>query len=463
MLEILIVSLYDRQKDSNMNIANLILQLESKISNNTLDQQMISKAIRLLEVGAVKVVGSPGELPDPAATPLGELYFVEGSYLYYNSGTSWNTFFSVETETQTENTVWGWGTNFYGIIGDGTYNCRTSPFPTIGGFTDWSQVAAGAYHSVGLRSNGTIWAWGANGTYGVGITGQLGNNSGTFSLSPVSVVGGITDWCQIAAGAYTTLALRTNGTAWTWGLNYNGDLLSKSSPVPVVGGFTDWVSVHSGDTALSSFGIRSDGSAWGWGQGQLGKLGNGTTITRSSPVSVVGGFTWSQIAAGRCHTIGLRCNGTAWAWGANGLGRLGDGTTVNKSSPVAVVGGFSDWCQIAAGAYHSAGIRTNGTAWSWGFNNSGRLGDGTTVNKSSPVSVVGGFTDWCKIESGFGHVGAIRTNGTAWAWGDNSRGALGDGTTVTRSSPVSVLGGFTDWCDIAGSSPAMIALRSRPI
>ena len=188
-----------------------------------------------------------------------------------------------------------------------------------------------------------------------------------------------------------------------------------------------------------------------------GRLGDNSITTRSSPVSVVGGFTdWCQVSGALRHSLGVRTNGTAWAWGCNASGQLGDGTIVSKRSPVSVVGGFTDWCQVNGGGYHSLGVRTNGTAWAWGRNDSGRLGDNSTVFSSSPVSVVGGFTDWCQVSAGGAHGIGLRTNGTAWAWGCNSRGQLGDNTLVSRCSPVSVVGSFTGWSRVsAGSSHSL--------
>jgi alpha-tubulin suppressor-like RCC1 family protein len=129
-------------------------------------------------------------------------------------------------------------------------------------------------------------------------------------------------------------------------------------------------------------------------------------------VSVVGGYTdWVQVSAGDRHNLGIRANGTAWAWGYNLYGRLGDGTTVSKSSPVSVVGGFTDWVQVSANI-HSVGLRLNGTAWGWGGNGSGRLGDGTVTSRLSPASVIGGFgnfNDWVQLNAGGAFSVGIRT------------------------------------------------------
>jgi len=354
--------------------------------------------------------------------------------------------------------VWAWGNNSLGKLGDGTITDRSSPVSVIGGFTDWCQVSAGSFHTVAVRTNGTLWAWGCNGS------GRLGDNTVTSRSSPVSVIGGFTDWCQVSAGSQHTAAVRTNGTLWAWGLSFCGRLgdgttTDRSSPVSVVGGFTDWCQVST-STNLHSLGVRQNGTAWAWGFNGGGQLGDGTTTERSSPVSVVGGFTdWCQVSAGSSHSLGVRQNGTAWAWGDNTAGRLGDGTTTSRSSPVSVIGGFTDWCQVSSGSSHSLGVRQNGTAWAWGVNN-GALGDGGVTERSSPVSVVGGFTDWCQVSAVSGHTAAVRQNGTLWAWGSNGSGRLGDGTTTNRISPVSVVGGFTDWCQVSAGGCHTAALRS---
>jgi alpha-tubulin suppressor-like RCC1 family protein len=355
--------------------------------------------------------------------------------------------------------IWAWGSNGNGRLGDDTTTNRSSPVSVVGGFADWCQVSGGEQHSLAVRTNGTAWAWGNN------INGQLGDATATQRSSPVSVVGGFTDWCQVAGCGQHSLGVRINGTAWAWGANSNGRLgdnttTNRSSPVSVVGGFTDWCQVSAG--TAHSLGVRINGSAWSWGLGTVGRLGDGTTTSRPSPVSVVGGFTdWCQVSAGGFHSLGVRTSGSAWAWGCNGNGRLGDNTVTDRSSPVSVVGGFTDWCQVSGGGSHSLGVRINGTAWAWGDGGLGRLGDGTVTSRSSPVSVVGGFTDWCQVAASDTHSLGVRTNGTAWAWGSNSGGLLGDNTFTNRSSPVSVVGGFTDWCQVSSGNAHSLGVRLR--
>jgi alpha-tubulin suppressor-like RCC1 family protein len=396
-----------------------------------------------------------------ASLNKGRMVYLEdrGSYRI-SDGVSWTNDFT----SQLYSCALSWGLNTGGTLGDNTSaTTRLIPVSVVGGFTDWCQVSAGGAggvaHSLGVRINGTAWAWGTGGY------GRLGDNTTVNKSSPVSVVGGFTDWCQASAGISHSLGVRSNGTAWAWGQNNYGRLgdnttVNKSSPVSVVGGFTDWCQVSAG--GFHSLGVRQNGTAWAWGSNTCGRLGDGTTISKSSPVSVVGGFTdWCQLSGGRYHSLGVRINGTAWAWGSGVCGRLGNNNTFTVFSPVSVVGGFTDWCQVSAGLEHSLGVRTNGSAWAWGCNGLGRLGDNTTTNRLSPVSVVGGFTDWCQVSAGGSHSLGVRTNGTAWAWGCNLQGQLGELSTISRSSPVSVIGESSDWYQVSAGYGHSLGLRSK--
>ena len=436
-----------------MDVTNLVLQLQSKITNDPLDQQMISKAIKLLQLGAVETVDSVTFLP-PVVENIGRLYLVLYDGLYWGTVNGW-----VAIARSSYTLALGWGCNSVGRLGDGTIVDRCSPVTVIGGFTDWRSISSGCVHTVGLRQNGTLWAWGYN------SLGRLGNNNTTNASSPVSVVGGFTDWCQASAGGSHTAAIRQNGTLWAWGSNTTGTLgdctaISRSSPVSVVGGFTDWCQVSAGHR--HNLAVRTNGTLWAWGYNSSGRLGDGTCIDKSSPVSVVGGFTdWCQASAGCSHSLAVRQDGTLWAWGANLAGALGTGNVIGRNSPVSVVGGFTDWCQASAGNAHSLAVRQDGTLWAWGCNNVGQLGDGTITSRSSPVSVVGGFTDWCQASAAGTHSVAIRQNGTLWAWGCNVDGRLGNGTVVSVSSPVSVVGGFTDWCQVSAGNFHTMAIRNN--
>jgi hypothetical protein len=444
-----------------MNILPVIELLQAKINSaiNSSDVIYLSKAIETLNVGTIKTVSTYSDLL--SITPkTRDIYFVEDEkklYYFYFAWVLLFDFASLELRA--------WGNNLNGRLGDGTVTSRISAVSVVGGFTDWVQTSAGGAHSLGVRTNGSLWAWGLN------TGGRLGDSTTTARSSPVSVVGGFTDWTQASAGDTHSIGVRANGTLWAWGNNGNGRLgdgtvTSRLSPVLVVGGFTDWIQASSG--RYHSLGVRTNGSLWAWGSNAAGRLGDNTVTSRLSPVSVVGGFSdWVQSSAGGAHSLGVRANGTLWAWGANLTGRLGDDTLTSRSSPVSVVGGFTDWTQASAGYAHSLGVRANGTLWAWGLNTFGRLGDGTTTDRSSPVSVVGGFTDWIQASAGGaysfpsspGHSIAIRTNGTAWAWGYNSYGQLGDGSFSTRNSPVSVVGDLTSWIQASAGRSHSLAVR----
>lgn len=249
--------------------------------------------------------------------------------------------------------------------------------------------------------------------------------------------------------------LYTNDTVWAWGVNTvyqlgDGTTISRTSPVSVITEFTDWVEIKAADGF--TIGLRANGTLWSWGVNTFGQLGDGTATLRISPVSVIGGFTdWIQISAHTQHTLALRSDRTLWAWGNNGSGRLGDNTATNRSSPISVVGGFTDWIQVSAGSAHSLGLRDNGTAWAWGQGFAGKLGDGTTTNRSSPVSVVGGFTSWIRVEAGnAGSIGLL-ANGNAYAWGSNTSGQLTRDPAFTTSvtSPVSIMHFENEWIDVS--------------
>jgi alpha-tubulin suppressor-like RCC1 family protein len=178
----------------------------------------------------------------------------------------------------------------------------------------------------------------------------------------------------------------------------------------VVGGITNWAQVSAG--YRYGLGVTASGIAYAWGWGNNGRLGDGTTTDRSSPVSVIGSITdWAQVSAGKEHSLGVTNAGVAYGWGYNGYdGRLGDGTTTARSSPVSVIGGITNWAQVSAGNYHSLGVTADGIAYAWGFNNNGQLGDGTTTSRSSPVTVIGGFTTWTQVSAGGQHsLGVVPT------------------------------------------------------
>jgi alpha-tubulin suppressor-like RCC1 family protein len=200
---------------------------------------------------------------------------------------------------------------------------------------------------------------------------------------------------------------------------------------------------------------------WGCGYNNSGVLGNNDNYHYSRLITVLGAANWKQVAPGYRHTIALKTDGTLWAWGNNDAGQLGDGTIISKRSPVTVAGGGTNWKQVAAGEEFSAAIKTDGTLWTWGLNARGQLGTGTTTARSSPGTVAGGGTNWKQVDCSNFAALALKTDGTLWSWGGNPFGGLGDGTTTSRSSPGTVIGGITSWKNIyAGGNYSSAGIKT---
>ena len=340
--------------------------------------------------------------------------------------------------------LYSWGLNGNGQLGLNDVATRSSPVQ-VGASVDWFQIASGARFSLSIKTDGSLWSWGYNNNF-MGGVGNLGLNDTANRSSPVQV-GALTTWSQVAGGQEHSLAIKTDGTLWSWGRNSGGrlglgNIVYRSSPVQV-GALTTWSQIAGGyDFSLAA---KTDGTMWSWGTNGVGQLGlgdGGSYTQRSSPVQIGALTTWSQIASGNFHSLAVKTDGTLWGWGRNSAGQLGLGDAINRSSPVQV-GALTTWSKIAAGSYHSLAIKTDGTMWSWGDNGSGRLGLNDVANRSSPVQI-GALTTWSQVAGGQFQSLAIKTNGTLWGCGFNTFGSLGLNDTVNCSSPVQV-GSLTNW------------------
>ena len=350
--------------------------------------------------------------------------------------------------------LWMWGLNNQGQLGDNTIANKSSPVQTIAGGTNWKQVSWFSNNVAAIKTDGTLWMWGLN------TTGAIGDNTTVSKSSPVQTIAGGTNWKQVAAGANFTAAIKTDGTLWVWGSNTTGQLadntqVSKSSPVQTIAGGTNWKQVSCG-SLYSAAAVKTDGTLWTWGFSSKGALGNNDTANvYSSPIqTVAGGTNWKQVSATGSDCMGaIKTDGTLWMWGNNQYGQLGDNTVVNKSSPVQTIAGGTNWKQVSLGFIWTAAIKTDGTLWMWGSNTSGQLGNNTRDSKSSPIQTISGGTNWKQVSgSGNGMTStAIKTDGTLWGWGDNTGfpGSLGDNTLVSKSSPVQTIAGGTNWKQVS--------------
>jgi Cys-rich repeat protein/parallel beta-helix repeat protein len=343
---------------------------------------------------------------------------------------------------KSDGTLWAWGENIAGQLGDGSTTYRSLPV-LVGNYNKWVAVAAGQYHTVALQSDGTLWAWGSN------YYGQLGDGSGLAGHYSPGQVGPDKDWTAISAGAYHTLALKSDGTLLAWGLNANGQLgdgltTNQLSPESITTVETNWISVTAGRE--HTLALRSDGTLWGWGFNGWGQIGDGSTTDRLTPVQIGTDNHWTAITAGQHRSIGLKADGTLWGWGDNSYGYLGDGTATNQKSPVRL-GTDNQWVQVAGGQYHTVALKSDGSLWAWGENGYGQLGNGTTTAITTPTKI-GSDTNWTHIAAGEFHTVALKSNGTLWVWGANVAGQLGDGTTTSKLIPTPI-GSDQNWIGIA--------------
>jgi alpha-tubulin suppressor-like RCC1 family protein/outer membrane protein assembly factor BamB len=364
-----------------------------------------------------------------------------------------------------DRTLWAWGLNNFGQLGDGNsgltgtnFTLRSTPQligsnGTVSTNAVWVSISGGSRgndpatnqpggFSLGIQTNGSLWAWGLN------DRGQLG--IGSTNLQRVAIrVGADTNWVQVEAGAAHAIGLKRDGTIWTWGANEAGQLgldsTNRNSLAPVrVGEDSAWVEVRAG--GHFSLARRADGTIWAWGTNSHGQLGigvsanSGANSLRRAPVMVGTNSDWAAISAGAFHSLGLKSNGTIWAWGRNHFGQLGlgigfgDGRDGSNTNQPGRIGTESDWAAIEAGTSHSFAIKTDGRLFGWGANFFGQLGNGemglvNSTNSANKLSPVPVATDktWRLVDASDHSLG-ITTDGSIWAWGLNNFGQVGDGT-----------------------------------
>lgn len=352
--------------------------------------------------------------------------------------------------------LWAWGRNYAGSIGDGTNTDRLTPVQALI-VDDAVQVAAGYWHALALKSDGTVWSWGNNGY------GQLGHGttgSSTSQNSPQQVMG-LSDVVSIACGAWHSLAVKRDGSVWAWGANGYGQLGNGTTAISnrphQVPNISNARSVAGG--LEHSLLLKKDGSVWAWGNNFFGQLGNGSNDDRSSvPVQVQGLSSVIDISAGQHHSLAVLLNGTAWSWGHGQWGQLGNGNNVNVRAPVQV-SGLTDIVQIAAGLNHSSARGVTGIMWTWGEGSGGQLGNGYhSGSQLTPVQVQG-LHSVSQISARGDRCFAVGADGAVWGWGRNIYGELGVGDTIDRSRPTQI--DLSEVSHIAAGWEFTVALRAR--
>jgi alpha-tubulin suppressor-like RCC1 family protein len=407
---------------------------------------------------------------------------------------------------KTNGTIWSWGYNFEGQLGNG--NTTTVLIPTqIGADTDWTSISAGGYSSYAIKNNGSLYAWGQNSSR------QLGDGT-TVSKNIPTLIGNSTDWGMIKASNSGVLALKTNGSLWAWGLNSdgqlgNGTLENISEPIQI-GTDLNWTNI--GLSINHGFALKANGTIWSSGNNFSGQLGQGNTNNSTSftqigtsnswrslalgtsnslalgttyslaldnlnnlyswgdnfsgqlgkgntyiavPRQVGNDFSWEKVFAGLVHSAAIKKDGSLWMWGRNRYGQLGDGLSTTNVDIPKQVGTGKDWKHVSLGGYQTLALKVDGSLWGWGWNNEGQLGDGTIIQRTTPVQI-GTATDWKTVSSGLTHSVGVKTNGTIWYWGKIASGTF----SITSSIPIQI-GSGSDWTDISAGANHILALKSN--
>jgi len=428
-------------------------------------------------------------------------YYNRNSPTQVGTATNWRYIsngFNSSLAIKTDGTLWAWGYNLHYQLGFGDDTLRTAP-TQVGVDTNWSSVSTSGGNTLAIKTDGTLWAWGISSG---NVPTQIGTN---------------TDWTFISNGSGSDFAIKTDGTLWAWGDNYCGQLglgdsgysTYRSTPIQVNisptlswNGETNYISdginpdtaistnIYTykikyidpdGDTPLSGYpkihikkdnseissspfsmdyvsGVSTTGIIYSYST----KLSTGTdytyyfeaydvfnasatgspTISNNAPDVSMSSGDWLSISCGNAHSLAIKTDGTLWSWGYNNYGQLGVGDTANRTVPTQV-GNETNWAYIACGAYHSIAIKTNGTLWSWGWNLYNQLGLGDTTDRITPTQV-GNATNWSTVSCGYYHTSAINTDRTIWSWGNNNYGQLGLGDTTKRTIPTQI-GSATNW------------------
>ena len=329
-------------------------------------------------------------------------------------------------------TLWFWGNNSNGQFGDG-FTSFNNVYPLQIGIADsWQDIFVGANSSYGIKTNGTLWAWGNN------VNAELGDGTLVDKLTPIQI-GLDSNWLTISPSAQGNhvLGLKTNGTIWSWGRNVAGQLGNGIAGVDYnlvptqIGIGTNWNTISAG--VYASYAIKTDGTLWAWGSNNFGELGVGNFNPVTIPTKIGTDTNWQSVIAGSGHTIAKKTNGTFWIWGTNTDGALGNGSTTTNSSPLQFAAA-NIWKEFGLGNGHTIGIKLDGTLWAWGSNYAYNLGNGTTVRELLPIQI-GTDSNWNKILTSYASNLAIKNDGSMHAWGNNSSGQLASGSILTNVAP----------------------------
>ena len=327
--------------------------------------------------------------------------------------------------------TWSWGANSSGQLGDGSDIVFRSQIKPIVGVEAIRCVSAGYQHSLAVKSDGTVWSWGAcyYGELGIGLPSPAPNQPPmpfVGSLTPVQAIG-VSDAISVAAGAHHSLALTSNGEVWSWGANDVGQLGNGTYQMRTIPGTVRGLSHVQGLAAGKdhSLAVLADGSVWAWGNNHFGQLGNPNLVPSNLPLPVDGLSDVRAVSAGYWHSMALKADGTVWGWGRGDLGQLGSAATGTTNCEPLRIEGLTDIVELCCGSAHNVALKSDGTVWTWGANNHGQLG--TTEADAGSPALVWGLNKAVAIGAGGAFSLAWTEDGVLWAWGSSDFGQLGAG------------------------------------
>jgi len=341
-----------------------------------------------------------------------------------------------------DNSLWCWGGNTKGQIGQDNatafYSEPTELVPDSG--SKWLSISANGDHSCAIRKdNNSLWCWGSN------QTGQIGNGLTENANIPTLIDEG-SSWEKISLGTDHSCGIKNNSNLWCWGDNTHsqlGDGTTAASSIPKqIGAASNWSEISLGDQF--SCAIDADSSLWCWGSNDRNQVGDGDTTDVSIPTAISDDSDWNSISSGDAHSCAIKTDSSLWCWGDSLYGQVAQ--NIDAKTPTREPS-ESSWLTVAANGSHSCAVKNDHSLWCWGFNSQGQLGNSTTTSQSSPAPVVAD-SNWIDLSLGLDHSCAIRDNGSLWCWGNNIQSQLGDGSSTNSITPKQI-GEESNWSNIS--------------
>ncbi|WP_026706588.1 T9SS type A sorting domain-containing protein [Flavobacterium soli] len=324
---------------------------------------------------------------------------------------------------KSDGTLWGWGQGDWRQLATSNF---TEPNPIqVSTLTTWDKAYTGIQNTFAIKSDGTLWGVGSN------MYGSLGVGSTTEYYLEFQQITTANNWTKVAPSYLFTLALKADGTLWAWGrddTNQTGNAPATSEQlVPIqVGTATDWIDIATG-TNSTAFALKADGTLWGWGANDGSLLvASSSVYSLSTPTQINPASDWIKMSVGGFHILAQKEDGSLWTWGTGPARGIGEEAPPQGNIPYSI--STDVWKSFSTGTNTSFGIKADGTLWAWGLNTNGQLGDGTSTTHYVPTQI-GTDTNWDSVHArNFATTMATKTDGSIWYWGTNYYGEFGNGT-----------------------------------